>query len=235
MINGNNNYLIEKSQDFEDDIEENDEADIEGKFVKKCVIVLSILSALLILSSLGSSCADCSSCLVMGDDLFPVKNLPLTRDDNFSLNLQSILDNYRYTENYSAGRFDCMDTCTIATRILQEHGYNPSTMASFALMGSDGGSHMWLSVSDGLGRFAFIETCAFARGRDVLGELVSQEQSAAYSSGYVLVDPMRVMQCFGYSEERFLSNLGRSELVSTGPAVHLKEGRDEKPGRWIYQ
>jgi len=190
---------------------------------------------LLTLASLASSCADCSSCLVLGDDLFPVKDLPLTRDANFSLNLQSILDNYRYTENYSAGRFDCMDTCTIATRILQEHGYNPSTMASFALMGSDGDSHLWLSVSDGLGRFAFIETCAFAGGRDVLGELVSEEQSAAYSSGYVLINPMKVMQCFGYSEERFLSNLGRSESISARPVMLLEEGRDEKPGRWIYQ
>jgi hypothetical protein len=151
------------------------------------------------------------------------------------MNLQGILNSYHYTENYSAGSFDCMDTCIVATKILQEYGYNPSTMANFALMGSTGDSHMWLSVSDGLGRFAFIETCAFARGRPVLGEVVPDEKSAAYASGYVLVNPMGVMQCFGYSEDRFLSNLGKAELISSKPIAHLEEGRDEKPGRWVYQ
>jgi hypothetical protein len=200
--------------------------------VKKCLITLSILSAALILFS---GCASSSPCLVLGVDLFPVKDLALTRDANFSMNLQSILNSYHYTENYSAGSFDCMDTCIVATKILQEYGYNPSTMANFALMGSTGDSHMWLSVSDGLGRFAFIETCAFARGRPVLGEVVPDEQSAAYASGYVLVNPMRVMQCFGYGEDRFLSNLGKAELISSKPIAHLEEGRDEKPGRWVYQ
>jgi hypothetical protein len=102
-----------------------------------------------------------------------------------------------------------MDTTVIATRVLQEYGYNPSTMARFALKGWDGDSHMWLAVSDGKGRFASIETCDFASGWPGMGELVSVEQSANYASVYVLFDPMRVVQCFEYSEERFLSNLAK--------------------------
>jgi len=205
--------------------------------VKKGIKFSAVLFSLFILAGSCTACTTCSSSPVLGADLFPVKDLPLTRDDNFSLNLRNILDSYRYTENYSAGRFDCMDTCIIVSRTLHQYGYDPNIMASFALQGNNDSSHMWLSVSDGLGRFAFIETCAFARGRPVIGELVSQEQSAAYASGYVLTDPIKVMQCFGYSEDRFLFLSGKSHVETTAqrPIVLLEEGKDEKPGRWVYQ
>lgn len=191
-------------------------------------ILLSILLA-------GGSCSAHGPCLILDSDLFLVQDLPVTRDLNFSRNIEDILNSYRYTENYSAGRFDCMDSCIIATRILQEHGYNPSTMARFALKGRDGESHMWLSVSDGLGRFAFIDTTAFASGRPVLGEVVRSEESSNYSSGYVLLSPMKVMQCFGYSEERFLSHLGAVEKTAPGPIVLRKESRDQERASWVYQ
>jgi hypothetical protein len=176
----------------------------------------------------AESCAAQGHCLVLGSDLFLAEDLPVTRDLNFTGNLKDILESYRYTENYSAGSFDCMDTCIIATSILQEHGYNPSTMARFALKGRDGESHMWLSVSDGLGRFAFIETCAFASGRPVLGEVVAADDSGNYSSGYVLLSPMKVMQCFGYSEERFLSHLGAVEKTQHGQLYCAKRAEIRK-------
>jgi len=94
---------------------------------------------------------------------------------------------------------------------------------------------MWLSVSDGLGRFAFIETGAFAHGRPVIGELVEEEESGNYSSGYVLVSPMKVLECFGYSEERFLSHLKAVERTSAGPIILRPEKRDEKRSGWNYQ
>jgi len=183
----------------------------------------------------AGSCAAQGHCLILGSDLFLAEDLPVTRDLNFTGNLKDILESYRYTENYSAGSFDCMDTCIIATRVLQEHGYNPSTMARFVLQGRDEESHMWLSVSDGLGRFAFIDTTAFASGRPVLGEVVAADESGNYSSGYVLISPMKVMQCFGYSEERFLSHLGAVERTGRGPIIQRQEGRDEKRIGWIYQ
>jgi hypothetical protein len=173
-------------------------------------------------------CSASSPCLILGSDLFLAQDLPTTRDLNFTANLKDILDSYRYTQNYSAGSFDCMDTCIIATRVLQEHGYNPSTMASFALKGEEEESHMWLSVSDGLGRFAFIETGAFATGRPVLGEVVDEEKSGNYSSGYVLVSPMKVLECFGYSEERFLSHLGAVERTSAGPIIVRPEKKTRR-------
>jgi hypothetical protein len=198
--------------------------------LKTGITVPAILAILLLAAS---SSAVSAACLGLSIDLFQVKDLSLTQDAKFSQNLQDILNGYRYTENYSAGRFDCMDTTIIATRVLQEYGYNPSTMARFALKGWDGNSHMWLAVSDGKGRFAFIETCAFALGRPGLGELVSVEQNANYASGYVLFNPMSVLQCFGYSEERFLSNLGKVEKTATGPIV-LRRDQEEK-SRWLYQ
>lgn len=183
----------------------------------------------------AGSCAVQGHCLIPESDLFLARDLRVTQDLNFTANLKDILDSYRYTENYSAGSFDCMDTCIIATKLLQEHGYSPGTMARFAPKGLDGDSHMWLSVSDGLGRFAFIETCAFASGRPVLGEVVAADESMNYSSGYVLVSPLKVMQCFGYSEERFLSHLGAVEKTASGPVILRREGRAEKRTRWIYQ
>ena len=180
-------------------------------------------------------CSASSPCLILGSDLFLAQDLPITRDLNFTANLKEILDSYRYTENYSAGSFDCMDTCIIATRVLQEHGYNPSTMASFALKSGEEDSHLWLSVSDGLGRFAFIETGAFASGRPIIGEVVDDEKSGNYSSGYVLVSPMKVLECFGYSEERFLSHLGAVERTSAEPIIVRPEKRDEKRSIWTYQ
>ncbi|MDD1741086.1 MAG: hypothetical protein LUQ51_03800 [Methanothrix sp.] len=192
----------------------------------------AILAAMLLAAG---SCAAQGHCLVLGSDLFLAEDLPMTRDLNFTGNLKDILESYRYTENYSAGSFDCMDTCIIATSILQEHGYNPSTMARFALKGRDGESHMWLSVSDGLGRFAFIDTTAFASGRPVLGEVVAADESGNYSSGYVLISPMKVMQCFGYSEESFLSHLGAVEKTAAGPIVLRKESRDQERASWVYQ
>ncbi len=198
--------------------------------MKRWTAIPAMLAALLLI--FGSYAAS-ASCLGLGADLLAVKDLPLTRDANFSQNLQAILSGYRYTENYTAGRFDCMDTTTIATRILQEYGYNPATLARFALKGWDGNSHMWLAVSDGEGRFDFIETCAFASGRPILGELVPAEQSAEYASGYVLSNPMKVMQCFGYDDDRFLSNLGRVEKTAPGPIV-LRQA-DEEKSRWLYE
>jgi hypothetical protein len=198
--------------------------------MKRGTAIPAMLAALLLAAG---TCAASASCLGLGPDLLAVKDLSLTRDTNFSQNLQAILSGYRYTENNTAGRFDCMDTTVIATRILQEYGYNPATMARFALKGWDEDSHMWLAVSDGKGRFAFIETCAFATDRQVLGELVPAEQSAQYASSYVLSNPMKVMQCFGYNYDRFLSNLGRVEKTAFGPIV-LRQADDEK-SRWLYE
>jgi hypothetical protein len=192
----------------------------------------AILLAMLLAAG---SCTAQGHCLILGSDLFLARDLPVTHDLNFTANLKDILEGYRYTENYSAGSFDCMDTCIIASKLLQEHGYNPGTMARFAPKGLDGESHMWLLVSDGLGCFAFIETCAFASGRPVLGEVVAADEIGNYSSGYVLISPMKVMQCFGYSEERFLSHLGAVEKMASGPIILRREGRDETRERWIYQ
>ena len=192
----------------------------------------AILLAMLLAAG---SCTAQGHCLILGSDLFLARDLPVTHDLNFTANLKDILEGYRYTENYSAGSFDCMDTCIIASKLLQEHGYNPGTMARFAPKGLDGESHMWLLVSDGLGCFAFIETCAFASGRPVLGEVVAADEIGNYSSGYVLISPMKVMQCFGYSEERFLSYLGAVEKMASGPIILRREGRDETRERWIYQ
>mgnify|MGYP001084723714 CR=1 FL=1 len=200
--------------------------------MKRGLIVIAILLAALLAAG---GCSAQGPCLIPGSDLFLVQDLPLTRDLNFTANLEDILESYRYTKNYSAGSFDCMDACIIATRLLQEHGYNPSTMASFALKGGDEESHMWLSVSDGLGRFAFIETGTFASGRPILGEVVDEEMSGSYSSGYVLVSPMKVLQCFGYSEERFLSHLGAVEKTSNAPIIARPEKRDEMRSSWTYQ
>ncbi len=200
--------------------------------MKRRLTVNAILLAILLAAG---PCSAQGPCLILGSDLFLVQDLPVTRDLNFSRNIEDILSSYRYTENYSAGSFDCMDTCIIATRILQEHGYNPSTMASFALKAGEEESHMWLSVSDGLGRFAFVETGAFASGRPVIGEVVAEEKSGNYSSGYVLVSPMKVLECFGYSEERFLSHLGSVEKISNSPIIVRPEGRDEKRSSWIRQ
>ena len=200
--------------------------------MKSGLTVIAIFLAALLMAG---GCSAQGPCLILGSDLFLVQDLPVTRDLNFTANLKDILDSYRYTENYSAGIFDCMDSCIIATRILQEHGYNPSTMASFALTGGEEESHMWLSVSDGLGRFAFIETGAFASGRPVIGEVVAEEKSGNYSSGYVLVSPMKILECFGYSEERFLSHLGSVEKISNSPIIVRPEGRDEKRSSWIRQ
>jgi len=200
--------------------------------VKSGLTVIAIFLAALLMAG---GCSAQGPCLILGSDLFLVQDLPVTRDLNFTANLKDILDSYRYTENYSAGIFDCMDSCIIATRILQEHGYNPSTMASFALKYGEEESHMWLSVSDGLGRFAFIETGAFASGRPVIGELVEEEESGNYSSGYVLVSPMKVLECFGYSEERFLSHLKAVERTSAAPIIARPEKRDEKRSGWNYQ
>lgn len=203
----------------------------EGNFVKMGTAIKAIMAILLLAAG---SCTVSANCLGigLGVDLFPVKDLPLTKDANFSQNLQDILNGYRYTENYSAGRFDCMDTTIIATRILQDYGYNPSTMARFALKGGDESSHMWLAVSDGKGCFAFIETGAFASGRPVLGEMISAEQSANYTSGYVLFSPMRVVVCFGYSEERLLSGQDKVEKIAPGPIL-LRTDRGERSG-WQY-
>ena len=192
----------------------------------------AILLAMLLAAG---SCTAQGHCLILGSDLFLARDLPVTHDLNFTANLKDILEGYRYTENYSAGSFDSMDTCIIASKLLQEHGYNPGTMARFAPKGLDGESHMWLLVSDGLGCFAFIETCAFASGRPVLGEVVAADEIGNYSSGYVLISPMKVMQCFGYSEERFLSYLGAVEKMASGPIILRREGRDETRERWIYQ
>ena len=63
---------------------------------------------------------------------------------------------------------------------------------------------------------------------------MDEEKSGNYSSGYVLVSPMKVLQCFGYSEERFLSHLGAVERTSAGPILR-PEGRDEKRSTWIQQ
>ncbi len=195
-------------------------------------LILSAFSALLLAAFASAAPAPC---LTLGSDLFFVKDLHLTQDANFTENLADILGSYRYTENYSVGSFDCMDTCIIATRVLQENGYNPDTMARFVLKGWDGDSHLWLSVSDGLGRFAFIETCAFASGKPVIGEIIGREEIGNYSTGYVLISPMKVMQCFGYSEDRFLSNLGKVERTAEVPIALRQEERDEPKRSWGYQ
>ena len=146
-------------------------------------------------------------------DVLAVKDLVPTKDAELVQHLQNILDSYRYTENYSTGRFDNMDAIVITTRILQDNGFNPSTIARFALTGRSGESHMWLAVPDGGGRFAFIETAAFASGIPSLGRVVDAQDSAEYNFGYVLLDPMQAMRCFGYADDRFLADIHKVEQI----------------------
>lgn len=165
-------------------------------------------------------------------DLFQAKNLLPTNDAPFILDLQTVLGSYRYTENYSAGRFDCIDTTVIATRILQDYGFYPSTMGRIALKNWPGESHAWLAVPDGKGHFAFIETCAFASGGQGLGAVVPAQESKDYASGNVFLNPMQTFLCFGYTEERFLNDLHKVEKIAAGP---IALNRDHpKESKWIY-
>jgi hypothetical protein len=165
-------------------------------------------------------------------DLFQVHNLLPTNDASLVQDLQTILGSYRYTENYSAGRFDCMDTTTIATRILQDYGFYPSTIGRIALKKWPGESHAWLAVPDGKGHFAFIETCAFASGMPCLGAVVSAEESKDYASGYVFLNPMQTFLCFGYTEERFLNDLHKTEKIVSGPILLNRD--QPKESNWVY-
>jgi hypothetical protein len=188
-------------------------------FLKPLVLVLFVF----LLAPASAFCPD--------TDVIAVKDLVPTKDAELVQYLQNILDSYRYTENYSVGRFDNMDTIVITTRILQDNGFNPSTIARYALKGRSGESHMWLAVPDGGGRFAFIETTAFASGIPTLGKVVDAGASAEYTSGNVLLDPMQAMRCFGYADDRFLADIHKVEQIRSVPARSIQIEKSE----WIYQ
>ena len=185
-----------------------------------------VLFAFLFAPASASFCPD--------TDVLAVKDLVSTKDAELVQHLQNILDSYRYTENYSIGKFDNMDAIVITTRILQDNGFNPSTVARFALKGRSGESHMWLAVPDGGGRFAFIETTSFASGIPSLGKVVDaqeSQESEEYASGYVLLDPMQAMRCFGYTDDRFLADIHKVEQIRPVPLRPLREEKSE----WTYQ
>ena len=165
-------------------------------------------------------------------DLFQVKNLLSTNDAYFVQDLQTVLSSYRYTENYSAGSFDCMDTTMIAMRVLQDWGFYPSIIGRIALKNWPGESHTWLAVPDGKGHFAFIETTAFASGVPCLGAIVSAEGSKDYASGNVFLNPMQTYLCFGYSEERYLKDLHKVEKIVSGQIVLNRD--QPKENVWTY-
>jgi hypothetical protein len=61
----------------------NDYDDEEGYLMKRGTAIPAILAALLLIFG---SCAASASCLGLGADLLAVKDLPLTREANFSQN-----------------------------------------------------------------------------------------------------------------------------------------------------
>ncbi len=60
---------------------------------------------LIILLSVSPAFAQCC-CMGCGMDLLQVHDRPITRDTAFLQALQDVLDSYRYTESYRAGKFD---------------------------------------------------------------------------------------------------------------------------------
>ncbi len=74
----------------------------------------SVIS-LLLFTSIASATID----VQYVEDLQPTQNMSLVQD------LKTILNSYRYTEAYEAGKFDCLESCSITFNVLQDAGYHP--------------------------------------------------------------------------------------------------------------
>lgn len=125
-------------------------------------------------------------------DLRPTENMSFVQD------LKQILSSQNYSKPYEAGKFDCIDTCAITLRILQEHGYKPVMLMRAAQKNSSEESHLWLVVPDGTGCYAFIETTIFAFQPLGLGGIVMPEDVRAmgYDRGYMIDDLSEMLKCF---------------------------------------
>ena len=119
-----------------------------------------------------------------------VSGLQSTANMSLVQDLKLILNSSQYSETYEAGKFDCIDTCAITQKILQEHGYKPIMIMRAALKSSSEESHLWLAVPDGVGCYAFIETTIFAFQPYGLGGVVMPEdvRTMGYDQGYIIDD-----------------------------------------------
>lgn len=126
-----------------------------------------------------------------------VIGLPVSHDDQFIDDLKIALNEYKYTETYEAGQFDCIDTVAITQKILSEKGYNPKMIMRVVEKGEPGESHIWLAVPDSHGSYAFVETTIFAFGDYGLGGIVSPPDDEAYRSGILVEDHNQMVKEFG--------------------------------------
>ncbi len=144
-----------------------------------------------------SSVAECSLL-----DVYYVDDLPATKNMSLIHDIKEILDSYRYTEKYEAGKFDCMESCSITFDVLQKRGYQPRIIMRPVRKDAPGEAHVWLAVPDGEGRYAFIETTIWAFQSAGLGGVVLAEDvsSMKYDCGIMIESPDELAECFGLTE-----------------------------------
>jgi hypothetical protein len=139
-----------------------------------------------------------------------VQDLKPTANLTFIYNLKMILDSYRYTENYSAGQFDCVETCMITQKVLREHGYQVIIIERLVKVDRPGKSHGWLAVPDGNGGWAFVETTIWHFDKAAgLGGIVYDPQAEGYTSG-ITGDEWALLKCWGL-EDRVRSHMNNYE------------------------
>ena len=129
-------------------------------------------------------------------DLYQRATLEPAYDDQFTNDIQHILDNYHWTRNYEYHNFSCTDISIYMMMLFESYGFTTVCITDSqngkSLNGDDEG-HMWIAVEDPRHKEAWI----FIDGDDGLpnkqplsdsiGQIVYGSQ---YQTGYITSDPI---------------------------------------------
>jgi hypothetical protein len=160
----------------------------EDEFMFKWVIVLILL--------IGNVCAVSEH----------VITLPKCTDPNVIMDLQKMLNSYRYTKSYDDMDFNCVDLTTACVQFLIKNGYNASIMA-YIPKGNNVTGHCYPIVNV-KNKWIAIETCHKNMVNRKLG-VIAYESKYNYLTGHFINNTTELNEFDGGPDPVYTGDLTR--------------------------
>ena len=137
-------------------------------------------------------------------DLYQLATLTPAYDDQFSNDIQHILNNYHWTQPYVTGNFSCTDISIYIMLLLERYGYTTVSVTDWGpdnqSLHGDTVGHMWVAVNDPRHKESWIfidgDGGFYANKKPLPNTIGLIEYGDQYQTGYITTDPLKYVTMY---------------------------------------
>lgn len=108
------------------------------------------------------------------------QNIELSTNTSAQDEVQTVLDRYKFTKDYTENEFDCSDMSQLVWLILTQYGYNATMM--YGINEKTNMAHIWVRCVSTTGETLMIECI----NRPTIGTVVPKDKEKKYNSGLII-------------------------------------------------